>query len=126
MRGISTIVGLFVALGGGYFVYHSYLMRTGVAEAPPQEQIDVVAIKSNLLLIGQAERQYVALHGAYGTIEQLQQEGTSAITAEQRGYQFAVELDGSRAFTVTATPTDPSKAGRPTLTIDDTMQVTTR
>jgi hypothetical protein len=126
MRGISAIVGLLVVLGGGYFVYHSYLTRTGAVQAPPQEQIDVIDIKSNLLLIGQAERQYVALHGTYATIEQLQQEGPSAITAEARGYRFAVTVDGSRAFTVTAAPTDPGKAGWPTLTIDDTMQVTTR
>src|SRR5436309_13643333 len=99
MRSIASIVGLLVALGGGYFVYHSYFTRSGLATTPPQEQIDVVGIRSQLLVIGQAERQFVLAHGTYGTLEQLQQDGPPYIGAPQRGYTFRVTPDGSQSCT---------------------------
>jgi hypothetical protein len=128
MRGIAGIAGLLIVLGAGYFVYHSYLTQTGPGGATdhPQEQIDVIDIKSNLLTIGQAERLYLVAHGSYGTIEQLQQEGPPSIGTETRGYVFNAAPDGARSFTITATPTDPNKAGWPTLVITEAMQVTQR
>ena len=128
MRGMAGIAGLLIALGAGYFVYHSYVSQSGPGgtTAHPQEQIDVIDIRSNLLTIGQAERVYLAAHGSYGTIEQLQQDGPPSIGTEARGYVFNATPDGARSFTVTATPTDPDKAGWPTLVITDAMQVTQR
>src|SRR5437763_13869391 len=128
MRGIAGIAVLLIVLGAGYFVYHSYLTRSGPVGAMehPQEQIDVIDIKSNLLTIGQAERTYLNAHGAYGTIEQLQQDGPPSIGTDNRGYVFSAAPNGAASFTVTATPTDPGKAGWPTLVITETMQVTQR
>jgi hypothetical protein len=128
MRGIAGIAGLLIVLGAGYFVYHAYLTQsgTGNATAHPQEQIDVIDIKANLLTIGQAERVYLAAHGSYGTIEQLQQDGPPSIGTDTRGYVFSAAADGARAFTVTATPTDPNKVGWPTLVITEAMQVSQR
>ncbi len=123
MRATAMLVGLLIALGVGYFYYRSSLTGGGAAAMPPQEQIDVTSIRSGLLVIGQAERQYVVAHGAYATLEELQQEGGPSIVAEDRGYTFAVAPNGAQSFTATATPTDPAKAGWPTLTIDETMQV---
>jgi hypothetical protein len=126
MRSMASVVGLLVALGGGLFVYRTYFTRAGFDKTPPQEQIDVIGVRSQLLEIGQAERQYVVAHGAYGTLEQLQQDGPPGIGAPQRGYMFSVTADGSRAFTATGTPTDASRAGWPTLVLDATMQVSQR
>src|SRR5437763_13280004 len=115
MRGIAGIAGLLIVLGAGYFVYHSYLTQSGPAGAMdhPQEQIDVIDIKSNLLSIGQAERTYLNAHGTYGTIEQLQQDGPASIGADNRGYVFNAVPNGATSFSVTATPTDANKAGWP-------------
>jgi hypothetical protein len=126
MRSALTIAGLLVALGVGYFVYSKSLTSSGVAEAPPQQTIDVVGIKTHLLNIGQAERTYLAAHGTYGTIEQLQADGPASLGTEQRGYIFTALPNGAQSFNVTATPTDPGKAGWPTLVIDETMVVTQR
>ena len=128
MRGIVGIAGLVIALGASYFVYHAYLTRSGPEGAAehPQEQIDVIDIKTNLLSIGQAERMYLNAHGAYGTIEQLQQEGPPSIGTDNRGYVFSAAPSGAASFVVTATPTDPNKAGWPTLVITEAMQVTQR
>ena len=128
MRGFVGIAGLLIALGAGYYVYHASLTRPGSAGAMehPQEQIDVIDIKANLLTIGQAERTYLNAHSVYGTIEQLQQDGPPSIGTDNRGYVFSAAPNGATSFVVTATPTDPSKAGWPTLVITDAMQVTQR
>ena len=120
---VFAVGGLFIALAVGYFLYTRNLTTSGGTQAPPQQQIDVVDIRANLLAIGQAQRIYLATHSAYGTLEQLNQDGPPAIPTENRGYVFGAVVDGARSFKVTATPTDPNRAGWPTLMIDETMTV---
>ena len=124
MRSGAMILGLLVVLGVGYVVYQKSMTQGPVGQAPPQQQIDVVGIRSELLAIGQAERQYLVTHSAYGTLDQLQDDRLLTSGANERGYVFSVAVDGSRGFTATATPSDPSKAGWPTLAINETMQIT--
>jgi hypothetical protein len=112
-----------VALGVGYFVYNKSLTSVGGTQKPPLETIDVIDIKTNLQNIGQAERMYLNAHGAYGTLEQLNQEGAPALPAENRGYVFTVVADGARSFRAVATQTDPNKTGWPTLVMDEAMVV---
>jgi hypothetical protein len=126
MKGMFTIVGLLLALGVGYFLYTKSLTSAGVGDAPPQQTIDTIDIKTNLMNIAQAERIYVVSHGTYGTLEQLQQDGSSALPTENRGYVFSVTPIGAQSFTAVATPTDPNRPGWPTLTIDQTMVVTSK
>jgi hypothetical protein len=123
MKSVLTIGGLLVALGVGYFVYMKSLTSAGVTEAPPQQTIDLTDIRANLMTIGQAERVYVVSHGAYGTIEQLNQDGPPMLPSENRGYVFNAAPNGSQSFKVTATQTDSSKPGWPSLEIDETMTV---
>ncbi len=104
----------------------STLSCTSAPAPPPQQQIDVVGIRSELLAIGQAERQYFVSHSAYGTLDDLTQDKLLTGGADRRGYTFAIDVDGSRGFTATATPQDPDKQNWPTLVIDQTMQVTQR
>jgi hypothetical protein len=113
MRSGVTILGLVVTFG----------CRQA---APPQQQIDVVGIRSELLVIGQAEGHYLVAHSTYATLDELQQDGLLASAANRRGYIFEVAVDGSRGFNVTAAPSDPDKKGWPTLAMDETMQVTER
>jgi hypothetical protein len=121
---VFALGGLVLALAVGYFVYTRNLTTAGGTQAPLQQQIDVVDIRANLMTIGQAQRMYLAAHGTYGTLEQLNQDGPPPIPTENRGYVFTAVVDGARSFKVTATPTDPNKPGWPTLVIDETMAVT--
>jgi hypothetical protein len=113
MRSCVTILGLAVTLG----------CRQA---APPQQQIDVVGIRSELLVIGQAERRYLVEHSTYATIDELQQDSLLTGGPDRRGYTFSVVVDGSQGFTATATPSAPDKQGWPVLAIDQTLQVTER
>jgi hypothetical protein len=90
---------------------------------PPQEQIDVVSIRSELLQIARAEQTYLAMHSSYGSLEDLQNEKLLADAPDRRGYTFSLSINGTDGFVVTAAPADPGKTNWPTLTIDQTQQV---
>ena len=80
---ILTFLGLVPALG------------CGSQPGPPQQQIDVVGIRSELLAIGQAEGHYLVAHSTYATIEQLQQDGSPGLGTDNRGYVFRAATSGA-------------------------------
>ena len=121
MRALG-LLGVIVVLGVGYFVVQQSV-PTGSSPASPQEQIDVVSIRQQLLTIGQAERQYLASHGTYATLDQLEQDDLLPRGTEVRGYVFTGVAEGSSSFVVTGTAVDEGKADWPVLEIDERMQV---
>ena len=125
MKKIGGLLGLVIALGVGYYIFKAQMTSGPTGGAPPKEVIDVVGVKNDLLAIGQAERMYLASHGTYASIEQLQQDGALQWSGtSRRGYNYTAEVTGGEHFRITATAADPAKAGWPTLTVDDTMTVT--
>ncbi len=123
MKKAAGLLGVVLALGVGFFIFKTQ-MSTGPTGAPPRETIDVTGVESDLLGIAQAERVYLASHGSYASLEELQQDGSLTFSgANRRGYAYSVEVDDGRHFKVTAAPSDPAKKDWPTLSIDDTMQV---
>jgi hypothetical protein len=127
MKATAGFVGVVLALGVALYLYNAQLKSSvSPGAASPQETIDVTGIRMALLEIGQAERNYSAAHGTYGTLEQLRAEGSPALGTDRRGYTFQLDLNGSQGFTATATPTDADKKGWPTLSIDAGMQVVER
>jgi len=124
MKKVGGLLGLVIALGVGYFIFKAQMTTGPTGGAPPKEVIDVVGVKNDLLAIGQAERMYLASHGTYASVEQLQQDGALQFSgANRRGYNYTAEVTGGEHFRITAAPSDPAKAGWPTLTMDDTMQI---
>jgi hypothetical protein len=125
MRAAGSILGLVIVVAIVWFVVKSQFSQGPTGAQPPAETINVVGVKSDLLGIGQAERVYMASHGSYASVEELQQDGALTFSgANRRGYNYTAEVDDGQHFKVTATPSDPAKAGWPTLSIDETMQVT--
>ena len=119
------LVGLIVALGVGFYLFNQST-GGGRGGKAPQEQVDTIAIRQRLLAIGQAERQYLATHASYATLEQLSQSELLPGGTEQHGYTLTATATGNEHFTVIATPTDSSKTGWPTLEITERMEVTER
>jgi hypothetical protein len=124
MKAAGGILGIVIALAIGYFIFRAQYGQGPAGGAPPKEVIDVVGVKSDLLAIGQAERVYLASHGAYASIDQLQQDGAIAFSGtNRRGYNYLAEVDDGQHFRITATPSDPAKQTWPTLSVDENMQV---
>jgi hypothetical protein len=122
---VLGLVGLLVVLGCGFYIYQRSATES-LGDTSPQEQIDTVAIRQRLITIGQTEKQYMATHGKYATLEQLSDENLLPGGTEQRGYTFTAVVNGGTGFTITATPTDDDKEDWPTLEITESMKVTER
>jgi hypothetical protein len=124
MKKVAGLLGLVIALGIGWYIFKLQWTQGPMHGAPPKRVIDVVGVKSDLVTIGEAERMYLASHGSYATIQQLYQDNSIDFSGEnRRGYNYTAEVEDGQHFMVTATPVDPAKAGWPTLSIDDSMQV---
>src|SRR5579871_4746736 len=72
LRGSLPLGALLFAVPAAVSI--TVLTSCGGKAAPPQQQIDVVSIRSELLTIGQAERQYFVAHSTYGTLDDLERE----------------------------------------------------
>ena len=90
---------------------------------PPQEQIDVVGIRAELLTIARAEQTYLTMFSKYGTLDELQMEHVLVDAPDRRGYTFSLTINGTDGFVVTASPADAGKTNWPTLTIDQSSQI---
>ena len=70
----------------------------------------MVGVKSDLLAIAQAERMYLASHGSYASVDELQQDGSITFSgANRRGYSYTAEVDDGQHFKITARPATPPK-----------------
>jgi hypothetical protein len=95
MRGIGNILGLLVVALIALLVYKFYFTssQTTGGGATPMQTIDIVGVKGDLLSIAQAERAYMAEHGAYATMEQLTSSGALTMTKSNRdGYTYDVQV----------------------------------
>jgi hypothetical protein len=124
MRAAFGIVGLLIVLLIGYLIYSSQIQEIGDGK-PLEQQINFVAIRSDLLSLGQAERLYYATNGSYATLEELRRVSVMNSIPERgrSGYQYTAELDGTAHFKIKASPTDSSRIDLPTLSIDETLQI---
>ncbi len=124
MRSGGAIAALVIVVAVGYFIYKAQFTKGPTGGAPPQQVIDVAGVRNDLIAIAQAERLYLASHGTYATLDQLRQDGAIAFSGvNRRGYNYRVHFQGGQSFTVVATPTDPAKEGWPTLSVNETMQI---
>ena len=127
MRSGAALLSLVIVLGIGYYMYRPSLEPSPGEKVSPIQQVDVTGVKSDLLSIAQAERLYLTGHSTYGTLEELQQDGSLNFSGhDRRGYSYAAEIDGASHFKIIARPADSAKARWPTLSIDDTMTITQR
>jgi hypothetical protein len=127
MRASGNLLGLIMVVGIIYLIYTTQYARGPGGAGPPKQQIDVVGVRSDLLGLAQSQRLYFARFGAYATLDQLQRDGFTSVSGTgNRGYSYEAEVEGGRHFRITARPSDPLKEGWPTLSVDETMQVTQR
>ena len=124
MRAAFSLLGLVIVMAIVWFVIKTQYSHGPEEMKSPAETIDVVGVKGDLLAIGQAERMYLATHGSYASVDQLQQDGSITFGGEnRRGYNYTADVDGGQHFKITAAPADPSKSTWPTFTIDENMEV---
>jgi hypothetical protein len=120
-----SVLGLVIVLAIVWMVIKTQFTQGPSGGAPPKQVIDVVGVKTDLMAIGQAERLYLASHGSYASLEQLQQDGAINFSGtDRRGYNFTAEVNDGQHFKITAAPSGRAQEGWPTLWIDENMEVT--
>jgi hypothetical protein len=128
MRSLVGLVGLVMVLGIGMFVYRSYFEGPSggaitMGTSNPRAIADVTGVKNDLLAMAQAERAYLALNGHYASLEDLHASGDLVVDPARvrEGYSYTAEL-GEKTFVITANYSGPA-TGMPTLSIDESMQI---
>ena len=117
------MLGLVIVAGIVWLVIKPQFTNGPAGGAPPKQLIDMVGVKTDLAVIGKAERLYLAVHGSYASLEELEQDGAIAFSgADRHGYNFTAEVNDGQHFKITAAPSAPEKQGWPTLWIDETME----
>ena len=128
MRGLVSFVAVLGVMAAGFFVYRSHFTGPGdvtQGTGNARAAADIVGVRTDLLAIAQAERAHMALKGRYASLDELHSSGELVMDPRsvRQGYTYSVEI-GDRTFTVTANYKGP--ADMPTLSIDESMQISQR
>ena len=120
----GTIVGgiLAMAIGFGVYAWQTGKLGGGAGGGSPTAIVDTVAVKTDLLSMGGAEKQQFALEGKYVSLAELRAKGVPV--PERRGpYVYTADAT-DMTFTIKATyEAKNGETARPTLTIGPDMQV---
>ncbi len=96
---MKSLVGLLVVAMICVLGYWFFLRQAGSTPegaATPQQTIDVVGVKNDLISIAQAERAYQAQHGTYASMVELVSSGALAGAKSDRGgYTYEVEASST-------------------------------
>jgi len=128
MRGMMSFLSLVFVVAIGMMIYRSYFTgRGGVATMGtdnPRAAVDITGVQNDLLMMAQSERAFHALNGRYAPLAELQSSGNLAVDPSRgrQGYSYSSTVSDT-SFRITATYSGPA-TGMPTLSIDQTMQIT--
>ena len=117
-------IGVLIAVGVGAYLYTQQAQSVSPGGASPRATIDTVGVKNDLMAIANAERRRLASDGKYVSLEELRSNGDISMPSNTRGpYTYTVETSDS-GFRVVATYSGPDEKAPRSLSIDQTMQIT--
>src|SRR3954463_16139364 len=118
-------VGLLIALAIGGYLYTQQAKSVSVGGSSPKSTIDTVGVKNDLMAIANAERRRLASDGKYVSLDDLRSNGDISMPGNTRGpYTYSVETSDS-GFRVVATYSGPDAQAPRSMSIDQTMQIST-
>ena len=120
---LSLVLGLAV---GMYFYSRQVQSSAAAGEgATPQATINITGVKTDLMGIAAAERQYYAGEGKYGTLDELISGNYITVARERPPYSYSVEISFG-GFRVVATRSEGDTSGMPAqLSVDQNMEFRT-
>jgi hypothetical protein len=122
-------VGLLIVLGVGLYLYKQQLVATsapGGTTSNPRMTIDTAGVKNDLVAIGNAERRRFASDGKYVDISDLISNGDISMQQPSRGPFSYTSSVSDTGFTITATYSGPDASGPKSMSIDQTMQISSQ
>lgn len=125
MRAFAGLLVAALLFCGIYYYYVQRLPSTDTGTTATQA-ISLIGVRTDLMQIARAERNYLAQNGRCVSLDDLVSSGSLNMTRPERdGYTYSIDCAGA-GFTVSAHHA-PAPAGSPVrypnLAIDQTMQV---
>jgi len=120
---LSLVLGLAV----GMYFYSRQVQSSAAATgaATPQATINITGVKTDLMSIAAAERQYYASEAKYASFDELISTHFIAVARQRPPYSYAVEI-GAGGFRVVATRSGDDASGLPAqLSVDQDMEFRT-
>ncbi len=127
MGRVFGFLSLVVALGAGMYIYSRQAQSSSAASGTsnPKATISLTGVKSDLISIASAERQYYASEGKYASLDELVSNNYVTVRRQRPPYSYEVETSGS-GFRVVATRSGDNSSGMPAqISVDETMEFQT-
>lgn len=116
-------IGVLIAVGVGAYLYAQQAKSVSPNGASPTTIIDTAGVKNDLIAIAGAEQRRMASDGKYVSLNDLRSNGDIKMSGNTRGpYTYTVETSDN-GFKVIATYSGPDDKAPRTMSIDQTMQV---
>jgi hypothetical protein len=117
-------IGLLLSVAAGAYLY-SRQAQSLPGGGSPRITIDVVGVRNDLMVIANAERRRLASDGKYVSLDELRSNNDISMPTNSRGlYSYSVET-GENTFRVVATYSGSDPSAPHSISVDQTMQVTT-
>jgi hypothetical protein len=117
---LSLVVGLAV----GMYFYGRQVQSSSAAAGTnnPKATINITGVRTDLMGIAAAERQYYASEGKYASLDELVSNHYLAMARERPPYSYEIQI-GSGGFRVIATRSGDNASGLPAqLSVDENME----
>jgi len=121
-RAFGFVSVIIVAAVGGY-LYMNQMHAVTPGGATPKTTIDVTAVRNDLMAIANAERRYWATNAKYASLDELRNNGDIPIPI-RANYMYSVDVSDN-AFKIIATYSGSDPAAPKSITVDETMAMTT-
>jgi hypothetical protein len=129
MGKVLGFVGLLLVMATGLYLYKQQIVQTsapGGSQTSPRATIDVTGVRNDLIALASAERRRMASDGKYVDLADLISNGDVSMQTPTRGpfsYSSSVSDTG---FKITATYAGSDPGVPKSLSIDETMQLTSQ
>jgi hypothetical protein len=120
-------LSIVITLGVGMYLYSKQVQSTPSVDGAnnPKATINITGVRSDLLGIANAERQYFATEGKYASLDELVSTKYIAIARQRPPYTYEVQTSSS-SFRVIATRSADDTSGTPAqLSVDENMEFQT-
>jgi hypothetical protein len=121
------LIGVLLALTAGAWLYMKQTQAVSPAgTANPRATVDVVGVRNDLIAIANAERRHFANENKYVSLDELRSNGDISMPSNGRGpWSYSSETSDTGFRIVASYSGDSAAAGPKTISIDETMQITT-
>jgi hypothetical protein len=117
-------LSVIIAVAAGMYIYSRQATSSSAAVGAnsPKAAINITGVRSDLMVIAQAERGYFASEGKYASLDELISSHSVTVARQRPPYTYSVETSGS-SFRVIATRTADDGSGTPAqLSVDENME----